>query len=82
MEQSSGNFDTAVVERAEVVQVRKQRTECWDFQKNTIKRGFRSSWVQTSKVLLYLILSYLIISYFILFSFYLYVILDYFFDLS
>ena len=78
MERSSGNFDTAVDERAEVVQVRKQRTECWDFQKNTIKRGFRLSWVQTSKVLLYLILSYLIISYFILFH----VILDYFFDLS
>ena len=31
MERSSGNFDTAVVERAEVVQVRKQRTECRDF---------------------------------------------------
>ena len=53
MERSSGNFDTAVVERAEVVQVRKQRTKCRDFQKKTIERGFRSSWVRTSEVLLY-----------------------------
>ena len=54
MERSSGNFDTAVFERAEVVQVRKQRTECRDFQKKTIERGFRSSWLRTSEVLLYM----------------------------
>ena len=53
MERSSGNFDRAVFERAEVVQVRKQRTKCRDFQKKTIERGFRSSWVRTSEVLLY-----------------------------
>ena len=52
MERSSGNFDRAVVERAEVVQVRKKKDKMSVLSKKH-ERGFRSSWVRTSQVLLY-----------------------------